>query len=587
MKNLATSCSFNESIPLSNIVLCRILFDTVKDRGPIPVLYRYFNVFWLESLIEHLLTRIYICENAKFIYRIMTQKVFRRRFRTSSNAIPTTRKQCVLSLKCLRLLLSTISVTVILIFSIQRGIVYSKINLPSFLNMSDTVTVAGRRKGFGNFKHGSNNMSENGKKRTMPLVKFNLNGPTHKFSTELSHNRISDFERNEQFQSVSRYIRWHSAMMKCLRFDSCSIEIPIIIWRCPNGRSVKCYGLGDRFRGILSTFTLAMLLNRVFLLDWPEGSVDFLHLLSPSSIDWRMPKHINISQLPTLKDNSKAQYSWNNYQTEGISGFRLANNSLISCNDKERFPEFLMLSESAVHVLRCFPAVVVTTFTTSSKYILRQKEWTAGFEDFNSQKLSSLLLHRFLFRKLIKPGKMVKENIQAIQYNEDQGQRDYISFHIRTGEDIGEGHLNRFADQPYSQVQILSQAMTCVTNSIKPVQKWIFIASDSSRLKTALIEALKEEGFKVMYSNITAFHVARNYSEPINHLQRERNRTTDALGLLGVFVDFFALAGGTSFITTISEFSTMAFIYSDAGTMNTVQSKNRNSSECPRYLSFG
>jgi len=70
-----------------------------------------------------------------------------------------------------------------------------------------------------------------------------------------------------------------------------------LVYFCRKG--FNCAGLGDRLVGIISTFYMALLTNRIFLID-SEMPVDLENILSPNKIDWRFAVRRNsIEDLPS------------------------------------------------------------------------------------------------------------------------------------------------------------------------------------------------------------------------------------------------------------------------------------------------
>lgn len=400
-------------------------------------------------------------------------------------------------------------------------------------------------------------------------------------------------QKYKQCESFSEYIFWHSSMMKRLRSTSLHQNVPVLIWRCPGGMNSKCHGMGDRLRGILSALTLAMMTNRVFLLQWPNSQLELLHVAQPSAIDWRIPKELNISVLPIIKDIGRGEYVLNYNHYPDQPAFSSQNSSLPRNTSSVSLQQLLIHDNRVAQIINESSGIIVDSLATSSKYILRSKEWTEKFSDFNTKMFSTLLLNRLLMRAVFKPSSTVENIIQPIQFRKDSRRRQYISVHIRTGEDIGEKTLDRFYSHDDLQSILPALVFSCIRNITSRLPASLFVASDSAAMKNSFIKSSKAEGFEVLYSNISAFHIAQDgvatnssdssdcqsYSSP--NLRRKM------LGTIGIFVDFFALAGGMFFITTNSEFSRLAFIYSSAESMKTLPLNNRKYGKCNRYISFG
>lgn len=362
--------------------------------------------------------------------------------------------------------------------------------------------------------------------------------------------------------SLSQYILWHRSMLSCLQHVSCLKNPPILLWKCPHLDLQLCSGTGDRFRGIISMLAFAMLTKRLFLLDWPSHPVRFHHLIVPASIDWRVPQSVRHSHWPILLDESFFKYGffvWHNVSGDFLNNVELnTNDSSVMSNTSIYSPRF---SKKLWPFLNQIPHLTVFSRAPTTRWILRDPEWKKKYPDLDATRLSERRIQRMLLQAMFKPSKVIEATLESLIYSNSKS--GYISIHARTGQDFGENNLKRFSKQLKNE-EIAERLLSCASSQMGKTKLPIYFASDSVALKRAVVNISRLKQLEVYYSSIPGYHIV------LGNGMRSETRKDDSdvvSGYIGIFVDFFGLAGGRKVISTKSEFSRLAYTYGNSSSL--------------------
>lgn len=391
----------------------------------------------------------------------------------------------------------------------------------------------------------------------------------------LVRSPLSQFQQSNMMtsifpQSLTDYIKWHSHMRLCMSSDFCSKERPkIILWKCPNGTSIACAGVGDRFRALHFSLLLAIVSKRMLFIDWPDQPFPFELAVVPALIDWRLPSEIESrtwpifshDQWPLLESNSTSK---NHLKESGSQSTLLQVPEEIPTNTRIDLSKACIQSE-----LKTDPDFVLYSRATptSTLKLARNNKTMKSFEDL--QIVGGLFLQRSLLNALFSPSQFVKSEIEKHLYV--LRQKSYVSVHVRTGFDIGEIAHARFRNLP-RKTECITKLAKSIFDQIYPVSKLhpIFITSDSTPLKKAIRIECEKRLIPVTYSSSPAFHVGRKWGFPKN-----LNGTEKWRAFLNVFVDFFGIAGGTEIFGNGSGFSYLAYIYGNATMYRTLKMEQK------------
>lgn len=373
-------------------------------------------------------------------------------------------------------------------------------------------------------------------------------------------------------QFINEYVKWHAEQMKCIRSYACYIRnktsLKIMLWECPTRQRVACRGIGDRFRGMITVLTIAMMTGNVFLLQWPRKPFPFSHAVSPGAIDWRVPPHVENDKCNwAVAENLRTRsIRWLNCPPPNVCGTsnnktglkKKTGNWRIMFMDNNN--TYAMLSQVNIGNVR------ISSVTNYSNLLFNRDEWKRFTKDGNDGHFNSSYVfnnERLLLRCLIRPSPIVERIIQFYVPNRAL-QNGYVAVHARTGLETGETSDFRFRAMKEMAIRdIAKRFMACV--DIKP-GGYIMFASDSTPLKAAFAQVAGAHDMRTIFSTIKGSHVG------LNKVENEHNNDVSELvetykwkKFLNVFVEFFVIANGTEMISNKSEFSRLAHLLSDAG----------------------
>lgn len=287
----------------------------------------------------------------------------------------------------------------------------------------------------------------------------------------------------------------------------------VMVWKCPLGRTFPCAGMGDRFRGIVSSLVLSMITDHVFLLDWPHKPYLFFHAVSPAAIDWRVPDYVlrGSGECGILSASSYPRLEWRKcppgYHCVSQKPFQLSD---VKRSEKQVIHTYLNANDprtyNAVDKIQRF---VMLSRATYSHMLIKRPGWTAKHGDSLTYKTNSdLHFHCFLLGTLLKPSPVTQTVIESVLRWTALG-NGYWSIHARTGQDVAKDNLKRFPNMStpddqfglanrfmMSLLQLKEQLVHLIDSHRLPV----FFASDSIALKTAQLTSRENAVFKLYLS---------------------------------------------------------------------------------------
>lgn len=388
---------------------------------------------------------------------------------------------------------------------------------------------------------------------------------------------------NDAPPRLLHYLMWHEKQMKCIRNYSCyehkKSTMKIVVWKCPLGRTSPCAGMGDRFRGIVSSLVLSMITGHVFLLDWPHKPYPFYHAVSPAAIDWRVPDFVlrDCEDWGILSLVSYPSLEWrkcpSHYHCTSQNLFQFSD---LQESQKKRIQYFMNASDTRTYsTLKNIQHFVVLSRSTYSHMLIKRPEWTEKYGESRFLRTNvDLYLHRIFLRILFKPSPITQTVIEYV-HRTTELREGYWSIHARTGQDVSENNLKRFHNMSTidDQFALANRFMKCLLQlneqsvHVNGTHGFpIFFASDSIALKTALCEVAKDYGVQIIFVNSPAMHVGSKFmrrakrwgtigSLPING--------PSWLSFINTYVEFFLLANGSVSLSNQSEFSRLAFVLSN------------------------
>lgn len=186
-------------------------------------------------------------------------------------------------------------------------------------------------------------------------------------------------------------------------------------------------------------------------------------------------------------------------------------------------------------------------------------------QDFRNGAISDVDFLRFVMKALFRPSHTVASYLKSL-FPPEMKKNGYISIHARTGLDFGETLAKvRFSGNHTQYSSIAKQFVLCAKGEGLKWGDWLFFASDSSPLKSEMVNLAQQHNIKLVFSDIPAIHVGRTIPSWL------RSSNTSVMNsFLNVFADFFAIAGGKIVISNKSEFSRLAYIFGNAQSLKSV-----------------
>eukprot|EP00177_Eucheuma_denticulatum_P008357 GFKZ01015205.1.p1 GENE.GFKZ01015205.1~~GFKZ01015205.1.p1 ORF type:complete len:513 (-),score=23.86 GFKZ01015205.1:116-1495(-) len=366
--------------------------------------------------------------------------------------------------------------------------------------------------------------------------------------------------------SLAAYLRAHHATYRCLENAACLTPPQnVLIWRCPSPDPLSCAGLGDRFRGILFSFLLAIATNRTFLLDWPAAPYPLHSALHPRHLNWFPPSEL----LASMRERPPPHLPWFLCQpprecTEGGHMPHTAHLPMpVPAGGEDKGGEVDLARADLPTVLAEFPVLTIATrlklsalplFLSNPHVTPRMPRMPATDSPLFARSL--LRLQRELFRVLFRPAPDLASQLEAKVFGAGV---PYVGIHARTGVDVGETRDPRFQYLAEKENRTAKLLLRCARKVGAGGR--VYVASDSQRLKQQVREMGGGMGVEVRCLEDRALHFG------IRSGVREAKGTEGCDRFLSVFVDLMALAGGEGMVITGSGFANAAFLMGNVGAL--------------------
>mmetsp|Transcript_27681 Transcript_27681/g.69085 ORF Transcript_27681/g.69085 Transcript_27681/m.69085 type:complete len:422 (+) Transcript_27681:281-1546(+) len=327
-------------------------------------------------------------------------------------------------------------------------------------------------------------------------------------ATDQSSNRDIDVP-----QWVHDYVLLHA---KALESPS---EYSYLIYHCSRARGL-CGGVADRLNGIVTLFYVAMVSNRIFLIDYskpfPLNETLEEHLVqwsfaSPGAVDHRIRSIDRV--VPELAEPKK-----------------LPNDKRIIVVQHNLYRPHVWWKSAAI------------------------KEYLAAYEvDLTLSPDPPKQLYKWAFYTLFRKSRSLQQQLYALRRQLGLRQHDpYVGVHMRLG-----GPAVTWKDQKRHSLDDIPQFLECGERMQRMIasdggnyERWpiIFVASDSYTAK----KRIAEMDNSVRSANITLYHPDRSRS----------NGRGGNLANLAVYVDLFMLAQANCVVASAGGFTRLAIFIS-------------------------
>lgn len=361
--------------------------------------------------------------------------------------------------------------------------------------------------------------------------------------------------------SLRSYCQWHFEQKKCFLDHSCKFGNPkLLIWQCPFNKHSRCGGLGDRLRGIQFSLFLAIVMKRLFLVDWPDGPLSMETGIIPASIDWRMTKIDDGEQIPVIEHQRLPYIQWSKCPQQYICQLNATKYSDRIRTEQRIIPSRVRIENGDIEsFLGNFEKLVIVARADlrSVEYLSRNEKALKDFEDVRPGNIDAFSLSRQLLQLTFQPSLPVKHELRK-HYNL-MPQQQYISIHVRTGYDFGEMVASRFEGLHQSRSDLALRFVHCAMGLLHGNRSQVFLASDSKIFKNDFLLVSKQLNLSVYFSSLPSFHIGLPHRISSNSSADDRR-----MAQINTFVDFFAVAYSTIIISNGSGFSRLAHIIGNA-----------------------
>lgn len=303
-------------------------------------------------------------------------------------------------------------------------------------------------------------------------------------------------------KTLADYIRNHREKKRCLEADAnppCVKIPPTLVWK--RQASKNCCGVGDRLETILFAFAVAVLSDRVFVIDYDDMFTPFpLELtLTPAEIDWRPPRQWHPEAL-----SNKERVTWRRgFQTYRGYG---RNVTKPGSNLTETFNMF----EDDLIQMMARPAVIsLYTRIRARKIprILRNPHMRRRYADLQmyNQDGNEHELIRKLLRTLFTPSQTILARAREVSPRAGQS---FVAVHIRAGRDVRESSPRLGWSSQVSATEVAQTLLDKVMQGDVTHARHVFIASDSSDIKTEMMRLGRLRGFQMYAIMRPAMHIS-------------------------------------------------------------------------------
>lgn len=376
------------------------------------------------------------------------------------------------------------------------------------------------------------------------------------------------------------YISWHAKQMSCIREEVCFNkhrgDFNIMIWKCRKSSKSPCTDIGASFRGIVSSFIIAVLTEKVFLIHWSTHPYpySFISAVAPGAIDWRVPPHVEMDSQNwgIMRESKYPKLLWIKCPPDHECRTRL--NSGKQLNSSSVMTALNMSHEDSYNTMKSFPNITIVSTGSFLNDLLQHPLWLQKISTNKDPAVKENGFHsqRTLLRTLFKPSP-ITEVVMRYVLRHSAKQNGYLSIHIRGTCTT----LSRFKTMVSYCPTMAKDILDCVT-SREEKPKFIFVSSPSFALKNAIGEASLRYGIEVMHLDRRSIDNRNMFGNTI--LRRGYQNSMAWVSFIYSFADFFALAKGTTILSDESPFSEQAGLISKTNKIHVFHPHSQNRSLC-------
>lgn len=334
-------------------------------------------------------------------------------------------------------------------------------------------------------------------------------------------------------RTFESYVWWHSKTLAKLRAGALT-SAKFLVWACQP--ALPCGGHGDRLKGIVAAFVLAVLTGRLFLLDSPDPW-DLRLFLEPALLDWR---------------------------SVGLAGL---------ASGKHVLWDHDLFEETYLHQLLQTEDPVWVLYTNKKSLLgpILRSPWLA-----ERAKMAGILdiphLTKQVWSLLFRPTQALEKQWRKLQKELGQG---YIALHHRAGDiTAGFGMVNGEVDiRSQSRMEVLN-LLTCAHHleqhlKLPSSTKWYLAADTPAVTEVPQVQTWQSSGKLVIRNASRRAHLVKEGLVPpcgslgekadVERSPLHAVPAAESLARMGdAWVDFLTISRAAAAVLSSSAFSTMA-----------------------------
>jgi len=339
--------------------------------------------------------------------------------------------------------------------------------------------------------------------------------PLFQVQTSIASNQWTLLSRNNK--RLSKLYKKYGSLLNVTAFKTNDLSDKTMIYSCQS----FCGGWGDRLRGILSVYILALLTNRHFMIDM-NYPCDILKVIQPNIVNWTYVKSNQSNNRTRLNINTMP--SWQKAIRNEIAN--------------------RIKSQDFVQIWSSYDDIFISTnsdyMTSALRNIFVSNQTRKLLGQLPLSQATMQTLFAFLFELLFTPSISVRNRVDTILAASRH--RHLICLHIRIGKNPTNPSDYAFKGRENTTKTMLDFTDNYLSNKSSPL---VFVTSDSGQDVADVLHHYPNSSMTIV--------------GPILHIDRfDRRSSTICDGFIKVLADFYVLGECQTSLLSNSGFSSWA-----------------------------
>ena len=326
-----------------------------------------------------------------------------------------------------------------------------------------------------------------------------------------------------------------------------------LIWICDLYQA--CGGLADRIKGLTYALLLAILSQRVLILDWGESQFGEQTFLLPNSIDWRFSKNDKKLAYSHYDADNLTYMSYSEHWPASLHLFSVLDGLGVDV-PMEQLEMSLDIIKGQQQWVQLASNMEPSSLTNSAKTAyaewIKQGMTSLGLAALPSDDIDGLV--GLVFRYLFKFSDDLLSEVVSARRVLGLNDQEYIGVHVRTGfagsalqENVNHPKLLR---RVRDWEQMLSCAHRIATEKLGS-HSLLFLATDSYLVKNLSLNMQRYHGqFRTLDNSVVHLDKLEKHPHDIKYFEIE--------GVFSAWIDLILLAESHSLVQGDSGFSFLA-----------------------------